>query len=325
MGGSGGGADGWQNCFQIFLASFLGAAALVTFLFELVDPNDSGRLGLLGIKGIQERNAQFANVSRARDSQFDSAIFGNSTGQLINPTHLFQATGKQFVQLVAPGADPIGHLAILNFFLRHHKHVAALVIVIDDPWCVHDLGEPSLNKFPFWLYDDSTLKYLAHLYNWPSIERAFQRIGIGLGLKDRTDPTGFWNYEEVWPPGKYRPSLDQRPEQFTSTGMVRSDFPARDMLANAIKALSLDVSLVLISPPKFYTALPQTGSQAAAEREACNLAYRSVLKGRSGGALLDFGVSNELTRDPNNFADLIHYRTLVAKEIERSIVITIRE
>lgn len=155
MGGSGGGADGWQNCFQIFLASFLGAAALVTFLFELVDPYDSGRLGLLGIKGIQERNAQFANVSRARDSQFDSAIFGNSTGQLINPTHLFQATGKRFVQLVAPGADPIGHLAILNFFLRHDKHVAALVIVIDDPWCVHDLGEPSLNKFPFWLYDDS--------------------------------------------------------------------------------------------------------------------------------------------------------------------------
>src|ERR1700736_826241 len=99
-----------------------------------IGPYDSGRFGLLGIEGVADSTESTANASRARDPQFDSAIFGNSTGQLLNPTELSQATGKRFVQLVAPGADPSGHLAILDFFRRNHPRIGALVFVIDDPW-----------------------------------------------------------------------------------------------------------------------------------------------------------------------------------------------
>lgn len=317
-------AHEWRDFLRVFVATFFGAAAIATLLFVLVDPYDSGRLGLLGIEGVHERNARFANVSRGRDGQFDSAIFGNSTGQLINPASLSERTGKRFVQLVAPGTDPIGQLAILRFFLRHHENVAALVIFIDDPWCAHDLVNPALNDFPFWLYNENTLEYLAHLYNWRSIERSVQRIGIGLGLKDRMHPDGFWSYEDVWPPGKYRPDTDQQPEQPRSIGFVRTDFPARDSLASIIKTVSEDVSLVIVSPPKFHTALPQVGSQAAAEREACNAAFRLLLTSRSRSALLDLGISNELTRDPENFADFIHYRSHIAEDIEQSLAKIIR-
>src|SRR4051794_16074743 len=106
------------------LAACLGAlgigALLLLALMALVDPYDSGRFGWLGIAGVDDKNPLTANASRARDPKFDSAIFGNSTGQLLNPAELSQTTGKRFVQLVTPGADPRGHLAILDFFQRNH-------------------------------------------------------------------------------------------------------------------------------------------------------------------------------------------------------------
>ncbi len=53
-------------------------------LILIVDPYDSG-FGLLGIKGVDDASPRTANASRARDPQFDSAVIGNSTGQLLKP------------------------------------------------------------------------------------------------------------------------------------------------------------------------------------------------------------------------------------------------
>ena len=47
-----------------------------------------------------------ATASRARDPQFDSAIIGNSTAQLLNPAELSRSTGLRFVQLYRDRADP---------------------------------------------------------------------------------------------------------------------------------------------------------------------------------------------------------------------------
>ena len=313
----------WGRCLMACLGTLGCGAVLLFALMVLVDPYDSGRFGWLGIEGVNDKYALTANASRARDPQFDAAIFGNSTGQLLNPAELSEATGKRFVQLVAPGADPLGHLAILDFFLRHHRQVGALVIVIDDPWCTRDLAALPATTFPFWLYGGDTLNYAGHFFTWRALDRAFQRIAIGLGWRKRMGPDGFWSYEEVWPPGQKQPAVVLQQEPLF-TGPVSDVFPLKVLLDRAIRKLPADAPVVLLVPPTFYAALPRSGSHAAAERTACNAAYKSIVAGRPHSNFIDYRLDNALTRDPQNFVDRIHYRAGIAHRLDLGIAASIR-
>jgi hypothetical protein len=296
---------------------------LLSALLVLVDPYDSGRFGWLGISGVADKLDFTADASRARDPQFDSAIFGNSTGQLLEPAQLSPATGRHFVQLIAPGASPHGHLAVLDFFLRHHARVGALVFVIDDIWCTHGDALSPQDPFPFWLYGTSTLSYAGHLLNWRTLDRTFQRITIGLGTRQPRRPDGFWSYEEVWPPGERQPPTS--PRRWTPfSGTVSNAFPFATMLGDRIRRLPSDVPVVLLVPPVFHTFLPSAGSQEAADRQACNASYKSIVAGRPHSNFLDYRIDNELTRDPRNFADLIHYRATIARKLNDGVIESIK-
>jgi hypothetical protein len=306
-----------------FGALGLGALSILVLMMA-VDPYDSGRFGWLGIEGVSDKIALTANASRARDPHFDAAIFADSTGQLLNPAELSQATGARFVQLVAPSASPRGHLAILDFFLRHHPRVGALVVVIDPPWCTPDLAQLPRNSFPFWLYGGNTLEYVGRLFSWSAIDRLVQRIEIGLGRRERMNPDGFWSYEEVWPPGERQPVIAPREELPPFTGKVSDVFPVAALLGDAIGKLPVDVPVVLLVPPTFYTIVPPPGSLAAADHEACTIAFKRLVAGRPHSNFIDYRVDNALTRDPANFADLIHYRAKIARKMERGIAASIR-
>lgn len=317
-------AVGWGRCLAACVGAFAAGAVLLFAFMVLVDPYDSGRFGLLGIVGIDDKYALTANASRARDPRFDSAIFGNSTGQLLNPAELSEATGKRFVQLVAPGADPLGHLAILDFFLRHHPRIGALVFVIDDPWCIHDTAKLPANSFPYWLYGGNTFEYAGQLFAWRALDRAFRRVAIGFGSRQPMSPDGFWSYEEVWPPGQKQPAVTPRQEPPFFDGTVSNVFPVQAMLARIVAKLPTDVPVVLLVPPVFHTMLPRSGGRPAAEREACNAAYKSILAGRPNSNFLDYRIDNALTRDPLNFVDLIHYRASIARKLDEGVAASIR-
>jgi hypothetical protein len=317
-------SPGWSRSLAACLGA-LGIGALLLFaLMVLVDPYDSGRFGWLGIAGVDDKNPLTANASRARDPQFDSAIFGNSTGQLLNPTELSQATGKRFVQLVAPGADASGHLAILDFFRRNHPRIGALVFAIDDSWCSHTPANLPANSFPFWLYGGNIFGYAGQMFTWSALDRAFRRITIGFGSRKPTYPDGFWSYEEVWPPGQKHPAVVPQPPAPPFAGTVSDVFPFKAMLEQALDKLPAEVPVVLIAPPVFHTIIPQPGTEAAAERQACNAAYRSIVAGRPNSNFIDYRIDNELTRDPANFADFIHYRAKIAQKLDEGIAASIR-
>src|SRR3982750_2970334 len=174
---------GWSRCLAACLGA-LGIGALLLFTVMIaVDPYDTGRFGLFGIDGVDDRNTQTATASRARDPQFDSAVIGNSTAQLLNPTDLSQATGLRFVQLYLTGGSAREQLAVLDFFLRNHSRVGALVFVTDPFWCGHQRVPPRPGEFPDWLYGISSIGYAARLLSWPAIEHVAQRISIGLGWR----------------------------------------------------------------------------------------------------------------------------------------------
>jgi hypothetical protein len=315
-------ARDWGRCLVACLGTLAVGACVILLIMLAVDPYDTGRFGWLGITGVRDRYETTANASRARDPQFNAAIFGNSTGQLIEPAELSRATGLRFVQLVAPGADPRGQLAILDFFVRHHPRVGGLVFVLDDLWCNGTLAPMPKSAFPFWLYGESRLAYVGHLFTWRALDRVFQRISIGLGRREPINPDGFWSYEEVWPPGIKHPAVG--PKRVAFGGVLTPRFPMAGLLEAAIRKLPADVPIVLLAPPTFFTIVPDPGTPAAAQQNACYLAYKSIVAGRPHSNFIDYRIDNELTRDPANFVDLIHYRAGIARKLEHGIAASIR-
>jgi hypothetical protein len=312
----------WTRCLAACVGTLaIGALLLLAFMI-VVDPYDSGKFGLLGIDGVNDRDSRTATASRARDANFDSAITGNSTALLLDPVALSKATGLRFVQLSLVGAGPSEELAALDFFLRHHLHVGALVIVTDPSWCVHNRAAPS-EAFPYWLYGKSSLRYAARLMTWPAIERAFRRLSIGLGLSKRMDPTGAFNSDDVWPPGEFHEANRPKDPPPATTAAGRGVFPEVSLLDDVIKKLPVSVAVALAVPPTVSTTVAQPGTIAAAEREACNAALRQIVTGRPHSNFINYRIDNAMTRDRANFVDFIHYRPNVAAKMAEGIAASI--
>jgi hypothetical protein len=316
-------ASEWRRWLVAFLSvPVVGACLILAFLIA-VDPYDTGKFGLVDIDGVDDQNTVTAIPSRARDPQFDSAVIGNSTVQRLNPAELSQATGLRFVQLYKIGATPREELAVLDLFMRKHPRPAALVIGADPYWCRHDNLEPAQN-LPYWLYDRSFFEYAVRLISWRSIEHAFQRISIGLGRHQRAMVDGFFNYEEIWPPGSFHAGNWPRDPVPAATAAERETFPAIALLDAAIKKIPSDVPVILFVPPTFYTTVPQPGSVEAVEREACNAALARTVAGRPQSRFINYRVDNALTQNPANFADFIHYRGAIAEKISQGIIASLR-
>jgi hypothetical protein len=141
-------SDEWGRCLAACLGALAIGAVLLFAVMIAVDPYDAGKFGWLGIDGVDDRDTHTATASRARDPQFDSAVIGNSTAQMLNPSELSRATGLRFVQLYLTGGSPGEQLAVLDFFLRNHQRVGALVIVTDPFWCSHQHTETPPGRFP---------------------------------------------------------------------------------------------------------------------------------------------------------------------------------
>lgn len=313
----------WTRCLTACVGTLgLGALLLLAFMI-VVDPYDSGRFGLLGIDGVNDRDTHTAVASRARDANFDSAIIGNSTALLLDPVALSRATGLRFVQLSVTGVAPREEFALFDFFLRHHPRPGAVVVVADPSWCTHERAPP-WPGFPYWLYGESSLAYAAPLMSWPAIEHAFQRLSIGLGRHQRLDPTGAYDPEDVWPPGEFHEVNTPKDPPPAATTAGRDILPDVSLLDEVIKKLPPDVAVVLVVPPTFFSTVPEPGTTVAAERQACNAALRRIVTGRPHSNFIDYRIDNAMTRDRANFVDFIHYRPSLADRMAEGIAASIK-
>jgi len=95
---------------------------LLAFMIA-VDPYDTGKFGLLGIAGVDDRDTHTATASRARDASFDSAVIGNSTAQLLDPAELSRATGLRFVQLYLTGGNPRGQTFTSVYWIYQNSFI----------------------------------------------------------------------------------------------------------------------------------------------------------------------------------------------------------
>jgi hypothetical protein len=315
------GAD-WGRWLAVFAAVLAGAAGGLYVLLVLIDPYDTGRFPSLGISGIVDENPRTAIASRGHDPRFDAAVFGTSTGQMLEPRRLSAATGFNFVQLTVPGSGPREQLTLLRWYIGSHQRIGALVIASDEVWCTLDPALPIEHPFPFWLYGGNR-EYLANVLRSHSFDLAWRRIELALHMRTPTDPTGYSDYEagKVW--AFDPPPLP--PETAVPSGAIPDmSFPGIEGLQETIASLSATLPVVLVMPPVFYTVLPQDGSEEAVRMARCKAALARLVADRPGSGFIDFRRDGPIARDPKNFMDARHYRADIAQQIEHSIAAVLR-
>jgi hypothetical protein len=341
----------WRRFALAYLGVFAGVIGVVYAFIIVVDPYDSGRFPGLGLRGLldglarsghaaagrpaQSGTAGFGdtdtsqrtvNVALGRSPRFNAAIFGNSHGQLLSPQRLSQVTGLDFVQLTVPGANVREQLAMMRWFMNHHLEAGALVLALDERWCVTDPALPLRSPFPFWLYSDSNLVYLANALSTRTLRDGFRRLASAGGGPPSID--GYSDYEvgKAWSfkPGKPAPAegfpaRDERPFR------REPDFPGLILLDALLGEIPAKTPVVIVLPPQFYTELPPAGTGGARFRDYCKWQIALRAERGAGSAFLDFLVDSAITRNPENFMDAEHYRTNVAKMIEAEIATALNQ
>jgi hypothetical protein len=313
----------WRRCALAFIGTFAAALLAVVVLIVIVDPYDSGRFFRFVPPGISDGSPRTANASRGRDPNFDSAIFGNSYSQLLDPRRLKEMTGLRFVQMTVPGSGPREVDALLHWFREHHSRIGAVVVGIDEQWCRHDASMPLTNPFPFWLYGDTLHFLLSHLHS-RVIALAGRRLRVAAGWIPRTDPAGYWDYEEGrdW-------NFHENAAGFSYVDLsplsppTDARYPVIDFLMDGLSRLPNETFVTVLMPPRFRSALPNSGTPEAADIAACKRRMIARLAQRPHSAFLDFFLDTPEDRDPANFMDQGHYRAGLARVIERRIAAAI--
>src|SRR5262249_16126067 len=308
----------WLHFVQVFVITLGTALAVIYLLILILDPYDNGRITHNIVFGVVDENPRTASASRGRDPHFDSVVIGNSRGQLLDPKRLSDGTGLSFVQLTVPGAGPQEQLTLLRWFIHHHRRIGAVLLVADQTWCTQNLVPPA-HPFPFWLYSESAFEYSMHVLDAKALDLAWRRTLLWLGLRTRSRPDGYWDYEagRTW---AFRPEAPTNFSPAPTRGQnPKISFPEIELLWSTLNNLDSDVPLAIVMPPVFFTELPAHDDPNADLIAQCKGALEKIATQRPRGAFLDFEADGEIARNPENFMDEVHYRAPIARLIEARV------
>ena len=228
--------------------------------------------------GVDDEAPLTANASRARDPQFDSAIIGNSTGQLLNPAELSQATGMRFVQLVGAGRRPARASRDAGFLpaassARRRAGVrdrsipgAATILPTAAGQLVPVSGSMAKARSTMPGSCSPGARSTARSSGSRSASACASATNPGRLLELRGDLAAGHEINRPW-----IRSHGSRP----FAGTVSDVFPASALLERADQEACRPMCRSCCSCLRlFHTILPQPGTDAAAEREACNAALQ---------------------------------------------------
>ncbi|MGL4636733.1 MAG: hypothetical protein ACRCWF_12195 [Beijerinckiaceae bacterium] len=302
-----------------FITTFCVAAATtmaaVLTLLIILDPYSTGRLTPFDRPGMFETGPRTAHASRIRDPNFNAAVFGNSTVQLLSPDRLNALSGQSFVQLSVPGTGPKEQIAMIDHWIwRHGANIKTIVLGLEYAWCSPARIDTDINPFPYWLYDTNPIVYAGGLFRMDTIEALPRRMKLLLGREKLARKDGYWNYELV-PEGYQR---------FATGAVTVPDVPTaaghRKSAAHALKALleriPKDTTVLLVHPPIFSPMPAQMSESGREAKAACKAEIRQATTGRPRTHLIDFWVDDDNTRNRALFFDYNHHRTGMAEMIE---------
>jgi hypothetical protein len=282
----------------------------------LVDPYGTGRFTPFTRPLTYETGPRIAHLTRLRDPDFNAAIIGNSTAQLLSPERLNARTGLRFVQLSIPGTGPREQIALVKAMMRQRPGSwKALVIGLDGAsWCDTKRLTHTANPFPFWLYDPGTLIYLHGLFRFDALQAMTRRIALLIGRERPARKDGYWDYELIYATGLAREEHLSLPDLPADAGAPSAAAGLKAMLAS----LPQDMNVLLLHPPIYTPPEPPTQSYIA-RMASCKAELAEAAHTHARARIVDQWISDPMTQDRTHFIHYNHYRRTIAEAIEENL------
>ncbi len=318
----------WRRFLRVYIASAIGLGILVGIFIVMLDPYDTGRFSLLASHGIPEFTQSLTGASLGRQPQFNTALIGSSTLQLIDPAQI-KAKDVQAVSLAMLGTGPLEQLAMAQWFLDHHtgSNLKAFVFGIDERWCEANRPLTIAHPFPFWLYGKSNWDYLSNILQMKSLQSAGDKIRLLKGKIKIAPADGYKDFSEgrEWSHDGFIKSQKETLKEMAELNPVVSppyDFAAVPLLKNFLAQLPSSAAVLLVVPPRYA---PDKTGPAAEQQVACEKAFETVIADRTHAHFLNFLERDELTSNEEDFWDHMHPRARIAHVMENDISNTLDE
>jgi hypothetical protein len=321
----------WRRFIAGFVGGFFVVFGVYLAAIILIDPYDTGYFPSLIGPGVVDQNDTTGTVGRGRDGRFNAGIFGNSHGLVLDPARLSPATGLSFIQLTTLGTGPREQMALIRYFLRRHADASALVLAMDQAWCTHDPALPDPwalpgYRFPYWLFGDNRLHYLANMLSTRPFGLMRRRVLFAMGHLAPLDPAGVAAYPATWDIAHAtKPTREPGVPLNGSPTQISTEFPAIDRLEALLAETRSDIAVVATMPPIYYRLLPDPQTVQAAELASCKERLARAVARRRRGAFVDFLVDSPLSRQESSFLDLHHMSENVARAMEARIADALNE
>jgi hypothetical protein len=212
----------------------------------------------------------------------------------------------------------------MRWFIRHHSEISALVLGFEERWCA-DRMPSTRTLFPFWLYGDSDLVYIANMLSTRTIRDSADRVMFALGRNTLPRQDGYDDYE-IGRKRNFRPIQTFAPREERSRPSIADlaktapsrSFPALDALDDVLRILPAAAKVVVVLPPQYAARVSDDDGALDQGINACKVEFWRRTRPR--GAFADFLVQSPITRNAENFWDDEHYTSSVARTVEAGIV-----
>lgn len=273
-------------------------------------------------------NARFSFPALAVSGRFDAAVLGSSTSRLLAPALLDPLLDARFANLAMNAATPWEQGRMLLLFARHHPRARAVVIGLDQAWCLADATTPKLTgrPFPTWMYGGTAWAGYARMLNLYAVQESANQLATALGWKRRH--YGLDGYTNFLPPdGAYDPArVAALFRAFGPLPTAPATGPAPvpsyvDDLPSLLGRLPAGARKLLFFPPIALEWMGAPGTDWRRHWDVCKRHAVASVSAIPNAVLLDYAILDRITLDHANFWDPLHYRIAIAAEIARDLAL----
>jgi hypothetical protein len=322
----------WRRFFRLAAGTAAAVAAFVYLFVAIVDPFDTLPLSPPLDRAPIATNARFSFPALARSDKFDSAVFGSSTSRLLRPAMLNAEFGARFANLAMNAATAYEQSQMLKVFLRAHAAPKAVVIGLDDIWCL--TRKPMLytpRPFPEWMYRANRWAGYTQLLNLYTVEQAGIQFATLLGLKPevygRDGYTSFVPDDSEYDPARVAAHLGEAaramPKDTAPVSAAGLPYPAIDLLRDDLAATPAETLKIVFFVPLNHVLQPVAG-KLLAEWKECKQRVMSMAARTPNTVVADFLVPSPITSNDDNYWDSAHYRIAIADRLARDLAAAAR-
>lgn len=316
----------------LFISLFCGLAICAIFII-IANPYRNLPFDGLNNRPMIEINQRFMYPPLARDTQFNSAIFGTSTSRLLQPLILNNLFNARFAQLSMNSGTAYEQSRLLDLFIRHHPNTKNILIGLDVVWCTTNANYPKFTKrqFPEWMYDENPWNDLLYFFNGKSLELSTRILSHYLGLENtRYNSDGYKNFlptNDDYNKQKVLQNLygSDQPKpikfwQFSENELSEYQFPVHNLMSEILNKVSNQTNIILFFVPYHaYHVFGDTKKATAQRYQACKSKIVQITADKKNVAVYDFMFPSDITKNDLHYWDPLHYRIELADNLAEMI------